>query len=116
MRGPVPPEVDWIRSSMRAPYRAGGRAGLLRVGKEEMLAGLRGALPLSGMYLDIHGAMSVVGLTDAEGDLASAVRDVIGPDALISRSMDTHGNVSRRLIAASISRPRTACRRMKMRD
>ena len=32
--------------------------------------------------LDIHGAMSVVGRDDAEGDLATAVRDAVGPDTL----------------------------------
>ena len=52
------------------------------------------------MFLDIHGAMTVVGMTDAEGDLAAAVRAVVGPDALISASMDPHGNMSRQLITA----------------
>jgi microcystin degradation protein MlrC len=44
--------------------------------------------------------MSVVDLTDAEGDLASAIRATIGTDALISAAMDPHGNMSRRLIGA----------------
>ena len=35
--------------------------------------------------LDIHGAMSVVGMTDAEGDLAVAVREALGDDTLIRR-------------------------------
>lgn len=68
--------------------------------KQELLAGLREALPLHGVFLDIHGAMTVVGMTDAEGDLASAVRGVVGPDALVSASMDPHGNMSRRLVTA----------------
>ena len=68
--------------------------------KQELLAGLREALPLQGVFLDIHGAMTVVGLTDAEGDLAAAVRDAVGHDALISAAMDPHGNMSRRLITA----------------
>jgi microcystin degradation protein MlrC len=55
---------------------------------------------VDGVFLDIHGAMSVVGMTDAEGDLASAVRDTVGPGALVSAAMDPHGNMSRRLIAA----------------
>ncbi|MFC7622523.1 M81 family metallopeptidase [Microlunatus sp. GCM10028923] len=65
--------------------------------KEEILAGLRAAGPLDGMVFDIHGAMSVVGMDDAEGDLAVAVREVVGPDVVISTGMDLHGNVSRRL-------------------
>jgi microcystin degradation protein MlrC len=53
--------------------------------------------PLDGLFFDIHGAMSVVGRTDAEARLAAAVRAAVGPDTLISASMDLHGNVSRSL-------------------
>src|SRR5690606_19635710 len=41
-----------------------------------------------GFYFDIHGAMSVVGMEDAEGDLSTAVRTALGDDTLISCSMD----------------------------
>jgi microcystin degradation protein MlrC len=67
--------------------------------KAELLERLRAAMPVDGIFLDIHGAMSVVGMTDAEADLASAVRDLVGPDCLVSAAMDPHGNMSRRLIA-----------------
>ncbi|GAA1956018.1 M81 family metallopeptidase [Amycolatopsis minnesotensis] len=63
--------------------------------KGEILTRLASAGPLDGILLDIHGAMSVVGMTDAEADLATAVRAAAGPEALISTSMDLHGNVSR---------------------
>ena len=49
---------------------------------------------VDGVYLDIHGAMSVVGMDDAEGDLVTALRQVVGPEALIAAPMDLHGNVS----------------------
>jgi microcystin degradation protein MlrC len=68
--------------------------------KAELLEGLHAIRRVDGVLLDIHGAMSVIGMTDAEGDLASAVRDVIGSDALISAAMDPHGNMSRRLVGA----------------
>lgn len=68
--------------------------------KAELLERLAGAMPLDGVLLDIHGAMTVVGMTDSEADLATAVRDVVGPDALVSAAMDPHGNMSRRLVAA----------------
>ncbi|WP_413451925.1 M81 family metallopeptidase [Georgenia phoenicis] len=55
---------------------------------------------LDGLFLDIHGAMSVVGMDDAEGDLATAVREALGPDTLVSASMDLHGNVSPELSEA----------------
>lgn len=54
--------------------------------------------PYDGLFFDIHGAMSVVGLDDPEGDFISRVREVIGRDAIISTSMDLHGNVSERLV------------------
>ncbi|WP_299577963.1 M81 family metallopeptidase [uncultured Sunxiuqinia sp.] len=53
--------------------------------------------PYDGLFLDIHGAMSVVGLDDPEGDFIQCIRDVIGYETLISTSMDLHGNVSLRL-------------------
>jgi len=53
--------------------------------------------PYDGLFFDIHGAMSVVGIKDAEGDLIKRIREVIGTDVLISTSMDLHGNVSQRL-------------------
>ena len=53
--------------------------------------------PYDGLYFDIHGAMSVVGLDDPEGDFITRIRKVIGYKTLISTSMDLHGNVSWRL-------------------
>ena len=53
--------------------------------------------PYDGLFFDIHGAMSVQGIVDAEGDLITRIREVIGTDVLISTSMDLHGNVSETL-------------------
>ena len=53
--------------------------------------------PFDGLYFDIHGAMSVVGLDDPEGDMISRIRAVVGRRTIISTSMDLHGNVSQRL-------------------
>jgi len=52
---------------------------------------------LDGMFLDIHGAMSVEGLDDPEGDFIIRIRKVIGKEPIISTCMDLHGNVSWRL-------------------
>jgi len=54
-------------------------------------------LPYDGLFLDIHGAMSVVGLDDPEGNFIQRIRAVVGTKTLISTSMDLHGNVSERL-------------------
>lgn len=58
---------------------------------------LKQNLPYDGLYFDIHGAMSVVGLDDPEGDLIKRIREVVGTETMISTCMDLHGNVSQRL-------------------
>ncbi|MBT32576.1 MAG: microcystin degradation protein MlrC [Thalassobius sp.] len=63
----------------------------------QILEKLKQNLPYDGLYLDIHGAMSVVGLDDPEGDFITRVREVVGMETLISTSMDLHGNVTERL-------------------
>ncbi len=62
---------------------------------------LRENMPYDGIFYDIHGAMSVVGLDDPEGDFIIRIREVVGKDVLISTSMDLHGNVSERLVQHS---------------
>ena len=66
--------------------------------KNEFLAGLRAAGPWDGVYLDMHGAMAVEGLDDAEHDFISAVRALVGADCLISASYDLHGNLSAAIV------------------
>lgn len=61
------------------------------------LDSLRKNGPYDGLFFDIHGAMSVVGLDDPEGDFITRIRKVIGTRTIISTSMDLHGNVSWRL-------------------
>lgn len=61
------------------------------------LDSLKKHLPYDGLYFDIHGAMSVVGMEDPEGDFIIRIRKVVGTKTLISTSMDLHGNVSWRL-------------------
>lgn len=58
---------------------------------------LKKGIPYDGLFFDIHGAMSVVGLNDPEGDFIIRVRKVVGKKTIISTSMDLHGNVSWRL-------------------
>src|SRR5687768_6304674 len=58
------------------------------------LDSLKKHLPYDGLFFDIHGAMSVTGLDDPEGDFIKRIRKVIGTKTIISTSMDLHGNVS----------------------
>ncbi|MFE1841530.1 M81 family metallopeptidase [Streptomyces sviceus] len=64
----------------------------------ELLARLKALGPIDGLWYDIHGAMTVAGLDDAEAELLHRIREITGPDTIISASMDLHGNVSRELV------------------
>ncbi len=67
--------------------------------KVEIVAGLRDAGPIDGVFLSLHGAMNVVGMDDAEADLVDAIRGAVGAEVPISASFDLHGNISKRLAA-----------------
>ncbi len=62
---------------------------------------LKQNLPYDGLFFDIHGAMTVEGLADAEGDMINKIRSIVGPQTIISTSMDLHGNVSQQLAQQS---------------
>ena len=95
------PDIEWI-PLVHARALPGGpvEPEFYAAVKAELLERLGAAGPLDGLYLDIHGAMSVVGMRDAEGDLATAMRGVIGARPLVSASMDPHGNMSFELARA----------------
>ena len=90
--------ADW-RPTLRGHALPGGivtrKAYDSLVGKT--LNMLEKELPLDGLFFDIHGAMSVVGVDDPEGDFIKKIRALVGTKTLISTSMDLHGNVSKRL-------------------
>ncbi|MBX3012248.1 MAG: M81 family metallopeptidase [Caldilineaceae bacterium] len=89
------PAVTWV-PTLFAQALPGGPidAETYQQLKAGILARLQAAGPLDGVYLDLHGAMFVDDLQDAEAELASAVRQVVGPHAIIAASMDLHGNIS----------------------
>ncbi|GGN78843.1 microcystin degradation protein MlrC [Streptomyces albiflavescens] len=64
---------------------------------DELIARLASMPRLDGLWYDIHGAMTVEGIDDAEAVLLARIRETVGPDVLVSTSMDLHGNVSREL-------------------
>ncbi|MGW7570113.1 M81 family metallopeptidase [Streptomyces tendae] len=67
----------------------------------ELLTRLAALPALDGLWFDIHGAMTVEGIDDAEALLLEKVRAVVGDDVIVSTSMDLHGNVSRALVHRS---------------
>ncbi|CAN5760877.1 M81 family metallopeptidase [soil metagenome] len=68
--------------------------------KHDLLARLTTIGPVDGFYLDLHGAMMVDGMDDAEADLAADIRAIVGPQARIAASMDLHGNISQTYVAS----------------
>ncbi len=65
---------------------------------DEIIAGLRDALPLDGVFLDLHGAMVATGAPDGEGALLARVRAVVGPDVPVVAALDLHGNLSPQMV------------------
>jgi microcystin degradation protein MlrC len=85
-------------------YAAHGMAGgVLRgedweVLRERLLAPLRTAGRVDGIYLALHGAMMTETSQDAESDILAAVRELAG-DVPIAVSCDLHANVTPRMVA-----------------
>lgn len=68
--------------------------------KSEILEGLAQARPIDGVFLELHGAGVVDGISDLEGDLARAVRDTVGEAVPIAATFDLHGNVTQTMADA----------------
>jgi microcystin degradation protein MlrC len=62
--------------------------------RDEIVNGIRAALPVDGVLLGIHGAMALEHGPDGEGPLITAVREVVGPDIPIVAPLDLHTNLS----------------------
>ena len=65
----------------------------------EMVSRLKAALPVDGVYLDLHGAMVSEACDDGEGEILRRVREAIGPRVPLVASLDLHGNVTRAMVA-----------------
>jgi microcystin degradation protein MlrC len=66
--------------------------------KSELIQGLQAGAPWDGVFLDMHGAVNVYTMDDAEGDWIAAVREVVGAECMIAASYDLHGNVSKEIV------------------
>lgn len=80
--------------------RTGGPADAIYV--DELMTrtcqGLKAAMPVDGVYIANHGAMTTTEDDDPDGELYERVREVVGPDIPIVASLDLHANVSQRMI------------------
>ena len=61
----------------------------------ELISQLKKALPIDGVYLDLHGAMATEAHDDGEGEILRRVRAVVGPRVPVSASLDLHCNFTR---------------------
>ncbi|MSR58553.1 MAG: M81 family peptidase [Planctomycetaceae bacterium] len=56
---------------------------------------------VDGVLLDLHGAMVVDGIDDADGDFIASVREAVGLDCPIVVTFDLHGNHSLKRVEAA---------------
>jgi microcystin degradation protein MlrC len=66
--------------------------------KNEIVEGVRQAMPVDGVLLGIHGAMALEHNDDGEGPLITAIREVVGPDVPIVAPLDLHTNLSEEMM------------------
>ena len=69
--------------------------------RDEMLDGIRAALPVDGVLLVLHGAMAFEDADDAEGPLIESVRALVGDDVPIVSSLDLHTNLSDAMVTGA---------------
>lgn len=67
--------------------------------KCEMLKTIATAGSVDGILLSLHGAMVVEDSQDGEGELLSALREVVGPDVPIIATLDHHANLTQTMLA-----------------
>lgn len=69
--------------------------------RDELLDGLRAALPVDAVQLMLHGAMVADGYDDCEGDILARVRAVVGPDVPVGVELDLHCHFTQQMRAAA---------------
>jgi microcystin degradation protein MlrC len=69
--------------------------------RDELLNGLKAALPVDGVLLMLHGAMATDQIDDCEGDLLAQVRELVGPVVPIGVSLDPHCHLTQQMADAT---------------
>ncbi len=68
--------------------------------RDQLLDDLRAAMPVDVVLLQVHGAMIAEDYEDAEGDLLSRVRAIIGPKVFFGVELDPHCHLSAQKLGA----------------
>jgi microcystin degradation protein MlrC len=63
-----------------------------------LLEDIRQALPLDGLYLDLHGAMVAEHVEDGEGELLRRIRVLVGDELPVVVGLDLHANVTESMV------------------
>lgn len=87
--------ATWLPSLMG---RGGGRGLVTKESYDafvnKTLEIIKANMPYDAFWFYNHGACSVEGVADPEGEFMEKVRSVIGNDVLVTTTMDLHGNAS----------------------
>jgi microcystin degradation protein MlrC len=67
--------------------------------KEMLVSSLRKALPVDGVFLQLHGTAASDSMADCDGDLLGAIRGVVGDRVPVFASLDGHANVSQLMVS-----------------
>jgi len=93
-----PKEVEFVPTLIANARPSGVVARATYEGfRDAILAEVRDAGKLDGIYLVLHGALHVEGYDDAQVDFLRRLRKLTG-DVLIAASFDLHGNISPELV------------------
>lgn len=97
-------DVDWVPLTYAGALPGGPVTNAFFTAWEDefvdLLARANEEAPLDALLLTIHGAASVEGVEDAEGQLAARCREVLGDGVVIGASMDLHGCISEQIFSA----------------
>jgi len=69
--------------------------------RDELVEGLRQAMPVDAVLLNMHGAMIAYGYDDCEGDLLTHVRQLVGPEVVVGALFDPHAHLSPAMVENS---------------
>lgn len=94
-------EVEMIPSVFVQPYFEGGKVDFKTYNrfKERLIEDVRENKDnIDGICLALHGSMTVEKIGDAEGDLLSGIREIMGSEVMIVSALDMHAMVTEKML------------------
>ncbi|MEW7009310.1 M81 family metallopeptidase [Lentilitoribacter sp. EG35] len=64
--------------------------------RDQLLTELKAAMPVDIILLGLHGAMVSQDCLDCEGELLTAIREIVGANTIIGTTFDPHSHLSKR--------------------